>query len=134
MVRAHDGLGEQCRGGGAEAGPGDCTPGKHLWVFYSAPVSFWRFGAGVTGGRVVRRVWISLGLFCFSYRGNGRRFVCVCEWASGEGTMCAEEHEEAELGEVRKQTRPGLRAVEGSQASPQMIHPQEQERRQPKRK
>ena len=25
--------------------------------------------------------------------------------------MCAEEHEEAELGEVRKQTRPGLRAV-----------------------
>lgn len=44
---------------------GDCTPGKYLEVFYSETFSFWKFGAGVTGGRVVRRVWISLGLFCF---------------------------------------------------------------------
>lgn len=53
-----------CEGGGGGSW-GDCTPGKHLWLFCSVTVSFWRFGAGVTGGRVVRRVWIFLGLFCF---------------------------------------------------------------------
>ena len=38
--------------------------------------------------------------------------VCmlVVSGPSGEGTMGAEEDEEAELGEVRKQIRPGLRA------------------------
>ena len=32
-----------CEGGGGGSW-GDCTPGKHLWLFCSVTVSFWRFG------------------------------------------------------------------------------------------
>lgn len=71
-----------------------------------------------------------LVLFCFSYRRNSSQFVCSCEWSSREGDMGAEEKEEAQLSEVGEQ----LGQSSGSWKSMWMIHPQDQERRQPKRK